>query len=432
MKPNLIKIIVLLIMLFLQPCVYGQAIRYEALSFSDALKKAKHTKQIVFVQMVSDCEECNTVADKGLSGDDVAAIFSRFICIRVLPGSDDYLKISEQYRISPVYPTSLFLNHEGHMLEIMYNLSTSQTSEYVKHTAMAMANRNKPPLAKYVKKYSSGNYDIGFLEEYILKLLEYRFNTDDLLEEYVGQLTIDSLFSENKLKFIMKAAPIIDSRIYKLIRFDHNYFDSIFMSLPLKERVMINNRIIQKSRQKAYQEKNMAYMHKVANYTQGTYRDYQKGNQAYTNNMLDFYKEIKDTTRYILFAESYYERHIKELDMDSICKIEKESYIDIKDGKRIMGGRLLKVGNQINKMAWTIYELTDDPEHLGMALKWAESVLIYQNPAYHDTYAHILYKLGAKEKAIEWQQKAIELSDSLNHPNEDIKLELSKMKQGKL
>ena len=95
-----------------------------------------------------------------------------------------------------------------------------------------------------------------------------------------------------------------------------------------------------------------------------------------------------------------------------------------------MGGKLYVVGNQINELAWNVYEFSNDPEQLGMALKWSGRVLIYKNPPYHDTYAHILYKLGAKEKAIEWQQKAVNLSDSLGMKNINLSIELEKMKNG--
>ena len=248
MKLSLKKIIPLLLVLFCQVFAHGQLINYEELSFSEALEKAKSTKQIIFVQMVSDCEQCNTVADRGLSGNEIVGIFSNFICLKVLPETDDYLDISERYRISPGYPTSLFLNYKGHYLDKMYNRSTSFTGGYIKLAALAMANRENPPVAAFNEKYSSGNYGPVFLEEYILELLEHGFNTDDLLEEYVGRLTIDSLFSENKLRFIMQAAPFIDSKIDKLIRFDRERYNKIFMSFPLSERIKINNRVINKSR----------------------------------------------------------------------------------------------------------------------------------------------------------------------------------------
>ena len=173
-------------------------------------------------------------------------------------------------------------------------------------------------------------------------------------------------------------------------------------------------------------------MRNVANFVRRSYEDYPKGKKVYWHNMLDFHKEMKDTLRYMQITDIYYQQFIEKLDMDSICKMEKESFIDMPGGKRMMGGRLLKVGNQINEMSWAIYELTDDPEYLGRALKWSEKTLVYQIPAYHDTYAHILYKIGAKEKAIEWQQKAIELSDSLRRPSEELINELNKMKQGDL
>ena len=169
-------------------------------------------------------------------------------------------------------------------------------------------------------------------------------------------------------------------------------------------------------------------MRKVAGFVRGTYEDREKGSRAYSNNMLDFYKEVKDTVRYMQYAKSYYHRHLERLDIDSISVKESNDFIKTRDGRIIKSSGRLVVGNQVNKLAWSIYELTDDPENLGMALKWAQRILVYENPAYHDTYAHILYKLGAKQKAIEWQGKAIELGKAVHLPTQSLEAELEKMK----
>lgn len=427
MKILLKHVVSVLSILFFVMSSTGQ-INYAELSFSQALEKAKSSRQLVFVQMEGNCVKCNEVADKGLSNEQVCQIYDKFICVKVIAGTSEYEEVCRKYRICPIYPTSLILDRSGNFLGMMYDKSTTFYVEYINLAAHAMSIKDNPPIVKYVDRYSTGKYDLEFLRQYIGKLNEYRFETDDLLDEYIGKLTVDSLFSVHIIDFIIHSTPMVDSWARKLAQFENSLFDTVFMALPLKERIALNNMVIAKSRKKAFRDKDEQYMRKVASFVRGTYGNRKKSTRAYSNNMLDFYNEVKDTAKYIQNAENYYKWHLEKLDIDSISRAEKEDFIKMKDGRIMKSGRLLIVGNQVNKMAWSIYELTDDPEHLGMALKWTERILVYENPVYHDTYAHILYKLGAEEKAIEWQGKAIGISARTHRPTDGLEVELEKMR----
>jgi hypothetical protein len=49
-------------------------------------------------------------------------------------------------------------------------------------------------------------------------------------------------------------------------------------------------------------------------------------------------------------------------------------------------------------------------------------------PAFLDTYANLLYKLGKKNEAIAWQQKAVDASSENERPG--YQTTLDKMKKG--
>lgn len=53
-------------------------------------------------------------------------------------------------------------------------------------------------------------------------------------------------------------------------------------------------------------------------------------------------------------------------------------------------------------------------------------------PAYMDTYAHVLYRLGRKDEAIEWQTKAVDTQKAVNMPWMHLEVALTKMKAGTL
>ncbi|WP_232538858.1 glycoside hydrolase family 2 protein [Chitinophaga tropicalis] len=81
----------------------------------------------------------------------------------------------------------------------------------------------------------------------------------------------------------------------------------------------------------------------------------------------------------------------------------------------------------LNNYAWFIFENISDTNSLNKALHWSRMSLdIKMTPSTIDTYANILYKLGQKDKAIEWEQKAIELDPGAS----GFKQTLEKMKKG--
>jgi tetratricopeptide (TPR) repeat protein len=67
-----------------------------------------------------------------------------------------------------------------------------------------------------------------------------------------------------------------------------------------------------------------------------------------------------------------------------------------------------------NMFGWLIFYHTGDKKILRKAVRWEKGII--SNPAnYHqgvlDVYAALLYKLGEIKKAIEWQQKAVDLEE---------------------
>ncbi|WP_285008562.1 glycoside hydrolase family 2 protein [Pedobacter faecalis] len=65
--------------------------------------------------------------------------------------------------------------------------------------------------------------------------------------------------------------------------------------------------------------------------------------------------------------------------------------------------------NMLNDLAWDIFNKTADIQSLGVALEMSSIALKdAETPNRIDTYANLLYKLGSKIKAIEWQKRAVE------------------------
>ena len=101
---------------------------------------------------------------------------------------------------------------------------------------------------------------------------------------------------------------------------------------------------------------------------------------------------------------------------------------------------------ELNQAAFYFWELATKPDDLEKALLWSmrsmelfnelsvgkNSPLTKGNPAYMDTYAHLLYKLNRREESIVWQNKAIEAQKVTGQSYRRFEETLEKIKAGKL
>ena len=63
---------------------------------------------------------------------------------------------------------------------------------------------------------------------------------------------------------------------------------------------------------------------------------------------------------------------------------------------------------ELNNFAWTVFQNCKDMTCVAEALDWSKrSFADKDNPMFIDTYANILYKLGRKDEAIQWEEKAL-------------------------
>src|SRR5690606_29199827 len=81
---------------------------------------------------------------------------------------------------------------------------------------------------------------------------------------------------------------------------------------------------------------------------------------------------------------------------------------------------------ELNSYAWSVFENCDDIACLQAALAWSKtSISETEVPNFVDTYANLLYKSGDEEKAIRWQQKAVD--NTAGHDKETFSATLRKM-----
>lgn len=436
-----------LICLFIAVSAFSQ-VNYQSLSFSDALKKARDEGKLIFVQFESkDCNQCNEVADKGLSDKDLAEkVQETFIPLKISVDHPDRKEISSKYNMLGF--GTLFIDANGTLIHSFLRTSTRAT-EYQDQISIAMEKAGESmKIGQLEQEYKNGNRGFGVLELLLEKRKLLNLPLDSLLDEYVTVLPKDSLTAAHTIQFISRMAPLVGSIAEKSERTDLDAFNTAWYQMPLQERVTINNMIMYKSMKKAVAEKNVAYAYKIAGFAYAVNSpNTVAGARAAAYQMLNFYKGIDDTLKYLMAATRFYDDYLMTVKVDSIKGIDsaevKRLFVNapaidtVKDGKRVMRKMVSYVprsqyyASQLNDAAYTFYTKTSNPEFLFTATRWAKRALeFFQTPQALDTYSRLLYKTQHTQEAIEFQEKSIALRKKQGFPTTEYDAILEKMKSG--
>jgi hypothetical protein len=85
--------------------------------------------------------------------------------------------------------------------------------------------------------------------------------------------------------------------------------------------------------------------------------------------------------------------------------------------------------NELNSFAWFVFQYCPDMTCVSQALDWSKrSFEGHPNAMFMDTYANILYKMGKKDDAMVWEQKAIDMADAATKAT--LQPNLDKMTKG--
>jgi hypothetical protein len=180
--------------------------------------------------------------------------------------------------------------------------------------------------------------------------------------------------------------------------------------------------MVVKSARKAIETKDLAYQVQVATFAGSINRAVSQ--KVYDQFMMGYYKGIKDTAMYISSAISFYDKYFMTVSLEQVLKVDSArkramfgkapaDTIDI-DGIKNYRNQITFVSqtnffaNELNKAAWSLYKMSNDPAILSKALEWIKKALVFQNsPGIIDTYARLLYKTGNKTEAVKQEMAAI-------------------------
>ena len=424
--------------------VNGQ-VKFENYDSFDAMKKmaAKESK-LIFVQSYFDnCQQCEELGDKSLSNSLLKEKYNaNFISTKIKP-NQHFLSSFKDSTLFKSTTGSFYFNSNGDLL-LQFNGTTDFPYKYLELADLAIKRSGKMnELSSLEKEYKSTKTKTPeFIRKYINLSKEFDRNVDAAVEEYFGQLPIDSIYNKSIIRLILEQGLPLNSHASQLVRSNNSShdIDSIWNTIEYDRRAEINRKSISSTEAIAIRAKDANLANKLSNFIANTYgKDFKKG-KFYSNKMLlNFYKSIKDSTQYLRLSNNYI-YSLMNVSNDTLMKWDiKEQQLSAssKGGIRIYSKLSCDYASQLNNIAWSYYEMTTDLESLAKALKWSNRALVINsevckppnkdNSVFLDTYAHLFYKMNQFEEAISWQKKAIDARKNAGLSSNMLEKELEKM-----
>jgi hypothetical protein len=280
--------------------------------------------------------------------------------------------IMKKYKIR-AYPTYLFFSPDGELVH--QELGSSEAAEFIAKGTNAM-----DPEKQYftqVKKYDAGNREPLFLKH--LAMMARDAFDEKAAAKYANDFlaTKPDLNDKENIRFIYETASGTADAGFAMMTSDPAKFEAVVGKNELHNALamMIT---------RAEQIKNESMFDK---WNDQQWKDYSaaltKQYPAFADKILTRFKtnnfrSKKDWASYAAEVDKY--SQLKPINF-----------------------------TELNDYAWTIFIKCDDKKTLASALEWSKLTFdkeTKKEPGYIDTYANILYKLGQKEEALNWEKKA--------------------------
>lgn len=395
-----------LIMVLPLYCLSQQGMKFEhGLSWKDIQAKAKSENKYIFMDAFTTwCGPCRYMAANIFPMEKVGNYFNnKFINVKVQLDTtkDDNDEVKSWYADGHnimmkcnvrAFPTYLFFSPEGNLVHRA--VGSSDADRFIAKAADAI----NPDKQYYVllDQYKTGKKDPAFLRKVAYSSLEAddMENASSLSKEYLA--TQKDLFTKENLEFLNRFTNSSKDPGFAVIVKNAAKFDELHGSWAARRKI---SEIIKQEE-----------LYPVIFNRDAPAPDWGKLSAAINNKYPAYTKEVISGGKVM-----YYQMKSDWTNFQTAVLAHMKDY----------GDKVSEDG--LNNFAWTVFLNCKDMTCMKEALEWSrKSFKDNNNPMFIDTYANILYKLGNKEEAIKWQEKALALSNN----DKAIQETLDKMKKG--
>ena len=370
------KVLLLASFAFLLTSLSAQkGIQFNKGSWEEILADAKEQDKLIFLDAYTSwCGPCKWMAANAFPDKAVGEYFnSTFVNAKIDMEKGEGPAIAKTYEVR-AYPTLLFVDGDGNLVH--RSVGGTDAAGLI-NLAKDAIDPNKQ-IGPMIRRFREGDRDPEFLKTYALAAsAAYMPEAKDVANAYFK--TQADLLTEENIKLI------VDNTSSE----EDAYFDFMVKNRAKFGKVLgddfVNASII--------------------NIMAGKY---------YRTNDLDFSKVTEQLSKVYSAADA--EKYTAAFKMTyyqyrSRTPAGKVAYLNA--AIAYMDKYSSDNPDELNKLAWSVYESTDDAEILKKACKWAQkSVKLDENFHNMDTLAHICHKLGKKGRAKKLAKKAIAIGKS--------------------
>lgn len=398
----------ILLLLLVPSTLMAQGIHFEhGLSWNQLNEMAKQQDKYIFVDAFTTwCGPCKMMSSQVFTQEAVGNFFNKnFINVKVqldvTKNDNEEVKswykdaklIESEYKVN-VYPTFLFISPKGKLVHRI--VGASEADEFIAKSSKAL----KPSTQYYSQfaKYQSGEKDPTFLYNLAIASEEaYELeNASKIANEYLESQ--NNYFTKENAAFIVRFAESPKDKAFAILKENAEKLNKTLGNNDATSRliaVIKFDEIFAPTSKKSTTPPDWKAM---GTKLKAKYPSY--GEEALSGVKVVYYQLKADWINYASAVKIYMKEYGRNTEPE-----------------------------QLNQYAWTVFENVKDAIVLSDAMEWSKrSFANKENPMFIDTYANILYKLGKKEEATKWEQKAMDLVSDAEKA--DYSATLEKMKKG--
>jgi len=380
----------------------------KGLSWTEIKNRAKaENKPILMDCFTTWCGPCKYMDAKVFPTEEAGAYFNdKFILAKVqldtTKTDNDEIKkwyqdahdIATDYKVR-AYPTYLFFSPDGELIHRAVG-SSVDTKTFVTRASAAL-----DPSRQYytlLKKYQDGNTSPDFLKSFSLAALDaFELETAEQAgEKYLN--TVADMYTKDNVEYMLKLPRKTTGKAFATVLANPSKIDEV-MGKKIADQLIMNTIINEKMPKLVSKTAPPADWAAIEAEMKDKYASY--ADEATSRIKVLYFQNKKDWTNFQPVVVDYMAKY----------------------GAKASPGEL-------NQYAWTVFENCPDMNCVTQALDWSKrSFETTNNPLFIDTYANILYKMGKKDDAIQWEEKALALTTDENS-KKSLGDTLDKMKKG--
>nr|WP_320057461.1 thioredoxin family protein [uncultured Bacteroides sp.] len=417
------KQLLIISMLLFSLLGFSQGIEFESGTWKEILEKAQRINKPIFVDVYTSwCAPCKTMSKNIFPLTEVGKAYNaNFICYQLDAEKGEGIEIADKYEVK-AFPAYLFIKADG---ALFYNaLGSMDANNFIALSNKALAEMNDPkPITVWEKEYATRKSDPKFILDYMNKRSMLRMSNTKLFDEYLKLIPEEELTSDIIVKMYTEEGKLMTVNSFafeNLLKYKEKYFGKLFgyVQIYLLAGVMNSVRDAAKSKNEQLLTAAMKVYDQLPNISFISQKD-----EIY----MEYYQRTGETDNYLKHATNFGNNYLMKISPDSIN--EKDRIFAQRIEKEINSGALVgldsaqiahlkeisahaernKISENLNNIAWKVFEMVSDKRILSNALSWSKrSLEIYPNNAFWlDTYANLLYKLGQSEEAIAKEEEAL-------------------------